>query len=273
MNSAASIDNDNFKHGETDFDAIRHCLSLTKQGEQDIALQATEMAPSLAKFNSDTLVRHAVSITTSVAAYFNLERGKVISLMNLSTLMMLHRCLHGKKDVDFLAEAHPERLADPLAGPLARRMHDIADVRDVIRERKRIEVEEWQRKFARVANGRSSISLSEALKIVFPRAENHMEYYERHMGPPITGIIKGIRPAMPITVTRFPGFASKLRADYETNKDAWTKDAQRKGGHEGGKKSAAKRAADAEREAVRNLDSMAGRVNDEGKKVLRKKNF
>jgi hypothetical protein len=272
------IDNVDFKFGETDFEAIRAYLALTEAKEAEIARMAAELAPKASgKFDAAALVEKACRLDIAAREDFKAERGRLISKMNLNSLLRLHASLHGKGDRDYVAERHPERLCNPLAGPLAKRMQDVAEVRDLIRAQKSAEVEKWEKEFTKAAKGSSSISLSVALKIVFPRTKNATEYFEEYCkinGDPFDGghasLIPGLTKPRSITSTCFPEFASKLHAAYEENKDAWIKKAQRAGGRKGGTKSAALREKAANQAAASNLEAMPGEIIERTKKPMRK---
>lgn len=267
MKSDPSIDNDTFKNGDTNFKLIAAYLALNEAKGEEIARLAAQMAPKTSvKFNSSTLVDRAIRLDATAREHMASERANLIAEMNLSTLLALHRHLHGKEDGDFLAERNQERLCDPLAAPLVQRMLDVAEVRDMIREQKRIAETEWLNKFAKAAKGNSSISLETALKIVFPRAENRGAYYEefRKLNGDHESLNSPFRLMRPVTSASFVEFAMQLREAYEANKEAWVKKAQRTGGRKGGNKSAALKESAANLEAERNLDAMPGRATEHG---------
>lgn len=279
MNPDPTINNDEFKLGACDNEAIRSYLALTEAKGVEIARMAANMAPQASKFDPTELVKKAVKIESAVRDHLDSERGKLIGGMNLRTLLELHQCLHGEKDRDFLAEKHSNthRLSDPLAAPLLRRMLSVADVRDWIRDEKLAVEAGWQTKFTKAANGQDFLPLPEALKIVFPRAKDRAVYYGEYCklhGEPLPrdhkSLLNCVQPVQPITSAFFPEFASKLRAAFEANKAAWTKKAQRAGGRKGGKKSAEMREAAANQEAARNLETTSGKISEHGKKVMSK---
>jgi hypothetical protein len=263
MKSDTSIDNDTFKNGDTDFKLIAAYLALNEAKGEEIARLAAQMAPKTSvKFDSSGLVHQAIRLDATVRGHMESERASLIAEMNLGTLLHLHKRLHGKGDKDFLAERDQKRLCDPLAAPLVQRMRDVAEVRDMIREQKRIAETEWQSKFAKAAKGNNSISLQVALQIVFPRAENRVTYYEEFckLNGDYGSRTFPLRPIPPLTSASFVELAMKLKAAYQDNKDAWIKMAQRTGGRKGGKKSAALRELAANHEAARSLDAMPGKV-------------
>jgi hypothetical protein len=281
--SPSPINQDEFKLGERAPALIRDYLALTEERAGEIAHLAAVMAPKISgKFNSTSLVGRALLLDASARERLASERSAVIGRMNLNTLLDLHRRLHGKDDRDYLAENNPERLSDPLAGPLVERMQDVAEVRDMIREEKRHEEEKWLAEFAKVANGNPSITLPQALKIVFPRAKNREVYFDEYCrvhGNPLsqgsrtgTTSLTGLRPCPPISFATFIKFAPKLHAAFEANRSAWTKAAQRAGGSKGGMKSAALREAAAKKEAARYLEAMGGEISDPQSKPARRRN-